>query len=137
MPRDLALATALGIGTHPVLGFIGSFYGYEGIASLVEALPAVKAAMPELRVLLVGGGPCHAEVMRLIDALRLSEMVFSVGRVPHTEIERYYSLVDAFCYPRLPMRLTDLVTPLKPLEAMAQGKLVLASDVGGHRGERD
>jgi glycosyltransferase involved in cell wall biosynthesis len=30
------------------------------------------------------------------------------------------------------MRLTDLVTPLKPLEAMAQGKLLMASDVGGH-----
>jgi glycosyltransferase involved in cell wall biosynthesis len=29
--------------------------------------------------------------------------------------------------------LTELVTPLKPLEAMAQGKLVAASDVGGHR----
>ncbi len=56
-----------------------------------------------------------------------------VGRVPHTEVQRYYDLVDVLVYPRMHMRLTDLVTPLKPLEAMAQGKLVVASDVGGHR----
>jgi len=53
--------------------------------------------------------------------------------VPHTEVERYYALVDVLAYPRKAMRLTELVTPLKPLEAMAQGRLVAASDVGGHR----
>ena len=55
------------------------------------------------------------------------------GRVPHSEVERYYSLVDILAYPRKQSRLTDLVTPLKPLEAMAQQRLVAASDVGGHR----
>jgi glycosyltransferase involved in cell wall biosynthesis len=55
------------------------------------------------------------------------------GRVPHLEVQRYYSIVDVFAYPRHSMRLTDLVTPLKPLEAMAQGCLLIASDVGGHR----
>jgi glycosyltransferase involved in cell wall biosynthesis len=53
--------------------------------------------------------------------------------VPHAEVDRYYDLVDVLIYPRLSMRLTELVTPLKPLEAMAQGKLVVASDVAGHR----
>jgi len=53
--------------------------------------------------------------------------------VPHAEVQRYYSLVDVLAYPRHPMRLTELVTPLKPLEAMAQGKLLVASNVGGHR----
>ncbi|MGP1283485.1 MAG: glycosyltransferase, partial [Parasphingopyxis sp.] len=55
------------------------------------------------------------------------------GRVPHGEVERYYGLIDILAYPRKKMRLTDLVTPLKPLEAMAQKRLVAASDVGGHR----
>ena len=53
--------------------------------------------------------------------------------MPHNEVQAYYDLVDILVYPRLPMRLTDLVTPLKPLEAMAEGRLVVASDVGGHR----
>jgi glycosyltransferase involved in cell wall biosynthesis len=56
-----------------------------------------------------------------------------IGRVPHDEVDRYYSLIDVLAYPRKAMRLTELVTPLKPLEAMAQRKLVAASDVGGHR----
>lgn len=55
------------------------------------------------------------------------------GRVPHDQVERYYALADVMAYPRKKSRLTDLVTPLKPLEAMAQLKLVAASDVGGHR----
>jgi glycosyltransferase involved in cell wall biosynthesis len=55
------------------------------------------------------------------------------GRVPFAEVTDYYDLVDVFVYPRLKMRLTDLVTPLKPIEAMASGRIVVASDVGGHR----
>jgi len=58
--------------------------------------------------------------------------VVFTGRVPHDQVQRYYNLIDILVYPRLKMRLTDLVTPLKPLEAMAQGKLLMASDVGGH-----
>ena len=48
-------------------------------------------------------------------------------------MQHYYRLIDILVYARHSMRLTELVTPLKPLEAMAQGKLVVASDVGGHR----
>jgi len=53
--------------------------------------------------------------------------------VPHADVQRYYDLVDVLAYPRHSMRLTELVTPLKPLEAMAQGRLLVASDVGGHK----
>jgi hypothetical protein len=66
-------------------------------------------------------------------ALGLKDRVVFTGRVPHAEVQRYYDLVDVLAYPRHPMRLTELVTPLKPLEAMAQGRLLVASDVGGHR----
>lgn len=133
LPRDRALAAELGIGELPVLGFIGSFYAYEGIVDLVTALPDVVSRLPDLRVLLVGGGPCHDEVKALVSRLGLNKSVIITGRVPHAEVDRYYTLVDAFCYPRRPMRLTELVTPLKPLEAMAQGRIVIAADVGGHR----
>ena len=62
-----------------------------------------------------------------------ADRIHFLGRVPHEHVERYYGLVDILAYPRKRMRLTDLVTPLKPLEAMAQGRLVAASDVGGHQ----
>ena len=67
------------------------------------------------------------------EASPVADRIRFVGRVPHHEVERYYALIDVLAYPRKAMRLTELVTPLKPLEAMAQMKLVAASDVGGHR----
>ncbi len=132
-PRDDALAAELGLDGSTALGFIGSFYGYEGLSLAVQALPGIIKTHPEARLLLVGGGPQDTNLKQQVEELGLQERVIFTGRVPHDQVERYYSLVDIFLYPRLHMRLTDLVTPLKPLEAMAQGKLVLASDVGGHQ----
>ncbi|RMD80702.1 MAG: glycosyltransferase, exosortase A system-associated [Gammaproteobacteria bacterium] len=130
---DPALQRALGLEGRRVLAFIGSFYAYEGVGLLLEALPQVLGAHPELRLLLVGGGPEEGRLRERAQALGLGDRVFFAGRVPHEQVQRYYDLAEVLVYPRLPMRLTELVTPLKPLEAMAQGKVVLASDVGGHR----
>lgn len=131
--RDAALARRLGLDGTTVLGFIGSFYGYEGLEFLVRAMPAILARRPDVRLLLVGGGPEAERIKGLVAELGLGDAVRVPGRVPHAEVGAYYGLVDLFVYPRLRMRLTETVTPLKPLEAMAQGRLVLASDVGGHR----
>jgi PEP-CTERM/exosortase A-associated glycosyltransferase len=131
--RDEALAQQLGLEGKTVLGFIGSFYAYEGLDILLNALPAMLAQRPEIRVLLVGGGPQDASLRAQARALGIEDKVVFTGRVPHSEVQRYYNLVDVLCYPRHKMRLTDLVTPLKPLEAMAQGRLMVASDVGGHK----
>ena len=133
-PRDDALAETLGLAADDVvIGYIGSFYEYEGIDDLIAAMPALVAAQPKARLLLVGGGPKEAALTAQAAASPVAAQIHFVGRVPHGEVERYYSLIDILAYPRKKMRLTDLVTPLKPLEAMAQGKLVAASDVGGHR----
>ena len=130
---DPELQAQLGITGKTVLGFIGSFYAYEGLILLLEAMPGILEKNPDVRVLLVGGGPQESRLRERAAELGLNEVVIFTGRVPHDTVQTYYNLVDVFVYPRLPMRLTDLVTPLKPLEAMAQGRLVLASDVGGHR----
>jgi len=130
---DHELKQRLGIDDAIVLGFIGSFYAYEGLSLLLQALPRMRASEPRVRVLLVGGGPQEAELKSLAATLGVGDCVVFTGRVPHAEVQRYYDLVDVLAYPRLSMRLTDLVTPLKPLEAMAQGRVLVASDVGGHR----
>ena len=131
--RDPVLAAQLGLDDAEVIGFIGSFYDYEGLDDLISAMPALVAARPCATLLLVGGGPMDAALRAQAAASPVAGAIRFVGRVPHTEVERYYALVDVLAYPRKHMRLTDLVTPLKPLEAMAQGKLVAASNVGGHR----
>ena len=131
--RDDALAHALGIGAGPVVGFIGSFYDYEGLDDLVAALPALRQRHPHAQLLLVGGGPMEEALRAQAAASPAGDAILFTGRVPHAEVERYYSLIDVLAYPRKHSRLTDLVTPLKPLEAMAQRRIVAASDVGGHR----
>jgi glycogen synthase len=133
LPYDAALAQALGIEGRETIGFIGSFYDYEGLDVLIGAMPALAAQRPGIQLVLVGGGPTEAALKAQAAASSVAGQIHFVGRGPHDAVERYYSLIDVLVYPRKAMRLTELVTPLKPLEAMAQRRLVAASDVGGHR----
>ena len=130
-PRNDALARKLGLGSSIVLGFIGSFYSYEGLRFLAESAASLRRALPRAKILLVGGGEDEAALRA--HAASMGDLMVMPGRVPHTEIAEFYSVIDVFVCPRRRMRLTELVTPLKPLEAMAMAKPVLASDVGGHR----
>ncbi|MDP1681749.1 MAG: glycosyltransferase, exosortase A system-associated [Burkholderiales bacterium] len=130
---DEALKAQLGLSGARVLGFIGSFYAYEGLDLLLSAVPRMLDQAPDVRVLLVGGGPQDDALKQQARKLGIADRVVFSGRVPHSEVNRYYDLVDVLVYPRHSMRLTELVTPLKPLEAMAQGRLFVASDVGGHK----
>jgi glycogen(starch) synthase len=130
---DPVLKEKLGLTDCRVIGFLGSFYAYEGLDLLIQALPRILERRPDVRLLLVGGGPQEANLKAQAVRLNVADKVVFVGRVPHSEVSKYYDLVDLLAYPRHPMRLTELVTPLKPLEAMAQGHLLIASDVGGHR----
>lgn len=132
-PPDHALAVKLGLDGKDVVGFIGSFYDYEGLDNLIAAMPALVASRPDAHLLLVGGGPMEKVLQAQAAQSPVADRIHFIGRVPHDEVERYYSLTHILAYPRKSMRLTDLVTPLKPLEAMAQRRLVAASDVGGHR----
>ena len=130
---DAALKAELGLTGKTVLGFIGSFYAYEGLDLLLEAMPRIVQMLPDVRVLLVGGGPQDKALKAQAEALGVADKVVFTGRVPHAQVQRYYDLIDVLTYPRHSMRLTELVTPLKPLEAMAQGRVLVASDVGGHK----
>jgi PEP-CTERM/exosortase A-associated glycosyltransferase len=127
--RDLHQSLSNG----PVVGFFGSFYRYEGLDMLLDAMKEVIEHHPRTRLLLLGSGPQDAALRTQAAVLGLDRHVIFVGRVPHDDLPAFYRAVDIFVFPRKPMRLTEIVTPLKPLEAMAAGALVVASDVGGHR----
>jgi PEP-CTERM/exosortase A-associated glycosyltransferase len=130
---DIALREQLGLSGATVVGFVGSFYAYEGLDLLIAALPQLLRLRSDVRLLIVGGGPQGGALKAQAQVLGVADKVVFTGRVPHAEVARYYDLIDVLAYPRHSMRLTELVTPLKPLEAMAQGRVLVASDVGGHR----
>jgi PEP-CTERM/exosortase A-associated glycosyltransferase len=131
--RDPAIARRLDLGSETVLGYVGSFYAYEGLDYLIRAVAKLRQEQVDISLVLVGGGPQEDALRTLSSSLGISDGVTFTGRVPHNAVAKYYSVLDLLIYPRISSRLTELVTPLKPLEAMAQGKLVIASNVGGHR----
>ena len=130
---DAALRTRLGLDGATVVGFAGSFYAYEGLDLLLDAVARLAPNRPDLRVLLLGGGFEEERLKAQAARLGLQDRVVFAGRVPHAQVQHYYELIDLLVYPRRSVRLTELVTPLKPLEAMAQGRAFVASSVGGHR----
>lgn len=127
------LISKLELEDKTILGFIGSFYAYEGLDLVLNALAKIKEQIADVHLLLIGGGPQEKNLKQQVKDLHLESIVTFTGRVPHSEVQDYYNLMDILVYARHKMRLTDLVTPLKPLEAMAQGKIFIASDVGGHK----
>ena len=129
-PRAAALAERLGVADGPVLGYIGSFSHYEGLPFLIEAMPEIALRVPGVKLILAGSGR-DEEAVRAA-ARRAGPSVVMLGRVPQAQVRDLYTLLTALVLPRQRMRITELVTPLKPLEAMAAGIPVLASDVGGH-----
>ena len=123
----------LGLTGQFVVGFIGSFFAWEGLPFLIEALAPVLRARADIRVLLVGGGIDESNVRAVVEREGLQKHVVFAGKLRHDQISAAYDAIDVLAYPRVPIRLTEMVTPLKPLEAMALGKVLVASDVGGHR----
>lgn len=115
-----------------VVGFIGQFFTFEGIADLVRAVPIVISKNPNVKFFIIGGGAEEANLHALAKELGIMDnsLIFT-GRVPHEEVNDYYAMIDILVYPRTRLRITEMVTPLKPLEAMAMEKSVIVSDVGG------
>ena len=122
-----------GLSGRCVLGYVGSLFAWEGLDLLLRAFSSARQRRPDLGLLIVGSGPESDRLKAAANRLGLAEHVVFTGKVSPAAAIDAYDAIDMLVYPRLPMRLTEAVTPLKPLEAMALGKAVIASDVGGHR----
>lgn len=130
LERDVELQRELGLEGKKVIGYIGSVLDYEGLDLLIRAAAELDKTRDDFHVLIVGDGAEKEVFEDLAEELGLlSRVVTFTGRVPHEDVERYYSLVDIAPFPRLPLPVCELVSPLKPFEAMAMGKAVVASDV--------
>jgi glycosyltransferase involved in cell wall biosynthesis len=130
---DTGLIEALGLTDCFVVGFIGSLRRLEGLDLLLEGFKEFWRWEPRARLVVVGEGPERYRLETLAEEAGLRDAVRCTGFVPHGDVLRYYSVMDVLVYPRIDARINHAVTPLKPLEAMAMGKMCLASDVGGLR----
>lgn len=125
-PGDLRARLGIPDGAT-VVGLTSSFYGYEGIDTLIDAAALLRDRGAPVTLLLVGDGPERGALERRAAGHGV-HAVFT-GRVPMESVRRYHAVLDVFAVPRRADRVCQLVTPLKPIEAMAGGIPVIASDV--------
>jgi glycosyltransferase involved in cell wall biosynthesis len=129
MAPDLMLGRSLGLEGRFVIGFLGSLTNYEGLEDLVAALAGIVQDGIDAALLIVGDGDAAAGVRAATQRQGLTDRVVMVGRVPSADVPRYYALIDVAAFRRLPFKVCELVPPLKPFEAMAMAKPVIASDL--------
>ncbi len=128
--RDDGLAKELGIDDQVVIGYVGSIVGYEGLNMLVDAAENLQQRdILNFTMLIIGDGAALESLEDQVSDSPASRHFIFTGRVPHEDVERYYSLIDIAPFPRLSQPVTEMVSPLKPFEAMAMEKLVIASNV--------
>src|SRR5699024_4697341 len=127
--RNEDLAERLGLKGKTVIGYVGSILDYEGIGLLLDSALRLKAERNDVVFLFIGDGAELAQFRERVESENLGDTVMFTGRVPHHEVEDYYSIMDICPFPRLPLPVTEIVSPLKPFEAMAMEKAVVVSSV--------
>lgn len=127
--RNQQLAERLGVQNKTVIGYVGTILDYEGIDLLIDVAGKLKEEREDVAFLLVGDGAELPQFRERIQHENLADIVMFTGRVPHHEVEDYYSIIDICPFPRLPLPVTEIVSPLKPFEAMAMQKAVVVSNV--------
>jgi len=125
------LKEKLKLSTDLIIGYFGQLRWLEGIDILIKAIPKILEKKIDIKVLLIGniGQNYFNYLDQLIKQLNLSKYIIFLDALPHEELLKYYSIVDMMVLPRLNTRVTRIVTPLKPLEAMGFKTLVVASNL--------
>jgi PEP-CTERM/exosortase A-associated glycosyltransferase len=113
----------------PVLGYVGTLQPYEGLELLIDALPILLQRKGGVHLLITGDGNDEAALRARVAQRGMGRHVTFTGRVIHEDVSHAYAACDVMVYPRRLTETTRLTTPLKPLEAMALGKAVVASDI--------
>lgn len=132
--RDKDITRQLGLKPGvPVIGYAGSAVAYEGLELLLESLALLKHQGEDFVFVLVGDGKVIDTVKAHAKALGVEDRCRFTGRVPFEQVPRYLSCMDIMPVPRLSSAVTEMVSALKPLEAMAMGKAVVLSDVSPHK----
>lgn len=131
---DAAIAQELRLKPGvPVIGYAGSAVAYEGLELLLESLALLAQQGEDFIFVLVGDGKVIDSVKAHAKKLDIETYCRFTGRVPFDEVPRYLSCMDIMPVPRLSLPVTEMVSALKPLEAMAMGKAVVLSDVSPHK----
>ncbi|HLY27935.1 MAG TPA: glycosyltransferase family 4 protein [Aggregatilineales bacterium] len=124
------IRAALGMDNNPIVMFVGSFYKWHDVATLITSFAQIVRVYPETRLVLIGDGEQRQDMMQLSASLDIGRAVRFTGSVPHAEIPRWLAAADIAVAPYPQMQHEMWLSPIKVFEYMASGKAVVASAVG-------
>lgn len=111
------------------IGTVSSLVPYEGLDVLIDAFALVARRHKKVKLLIVGDGESASGLRRRAAAVGLDPDAVLPGRVPRKDAHKYHQALDIFVVPRQDQNVTRAVTPLKPVEAMACARPVVATDL--------
>lgn len=129
--RPLARSDALiDAGGRPTIGFLGFFNPQQGVDLLIHAMDEVRREIPEVLLLLGGGGPLQGEIEALVLAKGLAPNVRIVGPVDYLQSPRFLAGCDVVVAPKRDYEVTQLtgLSPLKLYMYLACRRLTVVSD---------
>tara|TARA_Y100001970_G_scaffold80605_1_gene102343 strand:+ start:1967 stop:3877 length:1911 start_codon:yes stop_codon:yes gene_type:complete len=130
LTKDKDLINKFKLNDFIIIGYIGAFVDYEGLDYLIKSIRnLIDQKIEKFKVVIVGDGNIAADLKSLINELKISDKIILTGKVPHEDVNKYYSIMDILVYARKGFEVCELVSPLKPLEAMAMNKAIIVSDV--------
>ena len=106
--------------------FVGNFLPVKGIDLLIRGIAEASERGPEIHLVLIGSGPLEKDLRHLAGELGISDRLHWPGRLPPPQVAEYMRAADVVCLSSLNEGLPNVV-----LEAMACGRPVISTDVGG------
>ncbi|MGA1329800.1 MAG: glycosyltransferase family 4 protein, partial [Candidatus Nanopelagicales bacterium] len=119
----------LGLEQIPTFGIATTLYPFENVSLLIKVLDELFQSGHTAQLLIVGDGPELSSLQQQAAASPNSNYIKLVGRKPFDQTITHYQAMDVFVVPRTNSLVTQLVTPLKPVEAMALNRPVIASNL--------
>ncbi len=128
--KSLSLQSEFNYQNKIIIGYIGSVVDYEGLEYLVKAVQILDdRGLKNIAVMIVGDGVVLSSIQEMTKECGVENIFNFVGRVKFEEVDEYYSLIDILVFPRKALPVCEMVSPIKPFEAMSLGKVTVGSNV--------
>lgn len=128
---ECRLRLGLPVGGRIVI-FEGGLYPWHGVGILLQAFGLMDEDTKDVKLLIVGDGPCRGELQELSHSLGLGRRVIFVGRIPYDRVPTYIGAADVGVGP-FPSERNERIglSPLKIYEYVACGRPVVVSRIRG------
>lgn len=113
------------------IGYVGSINEWQGIYNFIKIAKDIISKNKNIGFLIVGDGPEYIKVEKIIQEHSLQKRILIHHAIHYDDVPSIYKNIDALLMPRTSTLATETTIPLKPLDAIACGRMVIGTNVGG------